>query len=262
MDDSLKCIVCGCDKNSIVYYFNDIPKFKQIGKPRNIVRCDNCSLVFCYPRNLDESMVDVYENDYWQEYQTTVGEVEIDKRVREFELISKERMGFIKKYTGMTRGKFLDVGCSWGFLVNEAKKEGFDSYGIDLNENDMVEGRSRYGINLKSEFLKNYDEDNFDVITSFNVIEHISDPLSMLEEKIKRLRDDGVIVIGTHDVDCEAHVAEKIHWKHIIPNEHLYFFSGETLERLASSVGLYMSHFHKPIVNGFTAYFRKRTNAL
>ena len=257
--DENKCIICGCEENDVIYYFNELPKFKQIGDKRDIVKCKECDLIYCSPRNINESMLDIYENNYWQDYQLTVGELDIVDRVSDFEMISKERVGFIKEQK--TNGKFLDVGCSQGFLVYEAKKSGFDAYGIDLNNFDIENGIKKYDVKLEKSFLSDYEENNFDVITSFNVIEHVSNPVDMLIQKKERLSNDGIIVIGTHDVECENHITEKENWKHIIPNEHLYFFSIESLNKMASMVGLEMFHCHKPIINGFTAYFKKtKTN--
>ena len=77
----------------------------------------------------------------------------------------------------------------------------------------------------------------------------------MLLEKKKRLKKSGLIVVGTHDVECKNHKEEKENWKHIIPNEHLYFFSTSTLRKLGEKAGLKMIYFNKPIENGIVAYF-------
>ena len=250
------CINCGSGEYDVVYYYDDLPKFKQIGKKRDIVQCSECSLMYCNPRNMGESMLDIYENNYWQDYQTSVGEVEIKNRVSDFEFVSHERMGHI--FEVKNSGKFLDVGCSQGFLVNEAKKLGYDSYGIDLNQIDIDGGSEMYGVNLEKSLLKNYDNGEFDIISSFNVIEHVSDPLEMLLEMRSRLKNDGVIVVGTHDVECSNHQNEGVNWKHIIPNEHLYFFSQDTIRTLADKAGLSMIRFFKPIDNNMTLYFKKK----
>ena len=252
------CLLCDQSDHSLVYSFDEIPERKQVGERRDIVKCNTCSLVFCHPRNLEESMLDIYENNYWQDYQTTVGEMDIKDRVNDFKFISKERIDFIKDITGKSSGKFLDVGCSQGFLVSAAQQAGFDSYGIDLNETDIKEGIETYGVKLTKTLLHDYNNTNFDVICSFNVIEHVSDPIQLLKEKVKRLNDGGVIVVGTHDIECETHKKEKVDWKHIIPNEHLYYVSIETMDALAELVGLEKIKTNKPIDNGFTSYYKKR----
>ena len=250
------CIFCGEKEYTTLYKFVDLPEYKQIGEDRDIVKCASCSLVYCYPRNPEESMLDIYESNYWQDYQTQVGETDINDRVLEFETISNERMTYIEEFK--TSGKFLDVGCCMGFLVNEANNRGFDAYGIDLNVEDINKGKERYGINLKKSFLESFQQYDFDIITSFNVLEHVSDPIKMLLEKKKRLKKDGVIVVGTHDIECQNHQEEKMKWKHIIPNEHLYFFSINTLSNLASKVGLKLVSYNKPIENSIVAYFQHK----
>jgi 2-polyprenyl-3-methyl-5-hydroxy-6-metoxy-1,4-benzoquinol methylase len=256
MDKIYSCLYCGSEKYDIVYEFNKLPKFKQIGSKKDIVKCKNCSLQYCYPRNSNESMLDVYENNYWQEFQTEVGELQIKDRISDFEYISKERISYIKKFK--SGGKFLDVGCSCGFLVNEANKEGFDAYGIDLNIKDIEMGKETYGVNLAKSFLGDYESYDFDVITTFNVIEHVSNPIKLLLEMNERLNDGGILVIGTHDVDCKNHLMEKENWKHIIPNEHLYFFNQNTLNKICFKTGFEVIYNNKPIENSIVGYYRKR----
>ena len=117
LNNSEYCLLCGNDKHTTIYKFKDLPKYKQIGEERDIVKCSECSLIYCHPRNLEESMLDIYENNYWQDYQTQVGEKEIKERVQDFESISKERMNYIERFK--KSGKFLDVGCSMGLQTKE-----------------------------------------------------------------------------------------------------------------------------------------------
>ncbi len=254
-----RCLCCGSKDYDIVYKFSDIPKRKRIGEKRDIVKCKKCSLQYCYPRNLEESMLDVYENDYWHEFQTKVGEQSIDHRIEDFEYISKERMQYInihRKHKSV--GKFLDIGCTQGFLVNEAKKQGYDAYGIDLSSRDIEIGRERYNVNIEKSFIKDFNRFNFDVITTFNVIEHLSNPIELLLDIKKRLNNEGLLVIGTHDIDCKTHAEQKEEWVHIIPNEHMYYFNIKTLESLCLKAGFELTYYNKPIDNGITAYFKKR----
>ena len=79
MDHDNKCCICCGEKNhSVIYKFTDLPRYKQIGENRDIVKCAGCSLVYCFPRNLEESMLDVYENNYWQDYRKNMEAVTPD----------------------------------------------------------------------------------------------------------------------------------------------------------------------------------------
>ena len=248
------CLHCGSYKHDVIYNFNQIPKIKRIGKKKNIVKCKKCSLVYCWPRNSQESMMNVYQENYWDKFQEKVGEKNIKFRTDEFESISKERLIYIKKFK--SDGKFLDVGCSQGFLVNEAKINGFNAYGIDLNKKYLKIGIKKYNINLKKSLIKNYKNFNFDIITMFNVIEHVSFPDQMIQEIQKRIKKNGLLVIGTHDIECKNYKKEKENWKHIIPNEHLYFFSKKTLKNLVENYNFKLITYIKPINNSIVGYFK------
>tara|TARA_R110000744_G_scaffold346008_2_gene451480 strand:+ start:2224 stop:3006 length:783 start_codon:yes stop_codon:yes gene_type:complete len=258
MSEIFKCLYCGSEEYDIIYKFNDIPKRKRIGKSKDIVKCKNCSLQYCHPRNLEESMLDTYENDYWYEFQTQVGERSIVDRTEDFEFISKERIQYIHNFQKpKPLDKFLDIGCAQGFLVNEAQKKGYNAHGIDLNNKDIEIGKSRYNVNIKKSLIQDYQESNFDIITTFNVIEHVSNPIDLLLQIKKRLNNDGLLVIGTHDIDCKTHAQQKEEWVHIIPNEHMYYFNIKTLENICLKAGFELKFYNKPIDNGITAYFKK-----
>jgi 2-polyprenyl-3-methyl-5-hydroxy-6-metoxy-1,4-benzoquinol methylase len=249
-----ECIICKNTKSKLIYSFEEIPEFKRIQPKKNIVKCKSCSLVYCSPRNTQETMLEVYENNYWHEFQVSVKESPITERIDEFLEISRERISYIVNFK--KKCTLLDVGCSMGFLVKAAQDSGFISTGIDLNKKDIDFGIDLFDINLKKQFLGQHQK-SYDVITSYNVIEHVSDPKSLLEQMASRLNNGGIIVVGTHDINCNNHKKEKVNWKHIVPNEHMYYFSKKTLSNLAELVGLKEFYTYKPIDNGFVSFFKK-----
>lgn len=249
-----ECIICKSNKFKLIYSYEEIPEFKRIKPKKEIVKCQKCSLVYCIPRNIEETMLEVYENNYWQEFQTTVGEQPIIRRIDEFLKISQERISYISDFK--TKCSLLDVGCSMGFLVKAAQDCGFDATGIDLNKKDIDLGIDLFNINLKKQFLGQHKK-TYDVITSYNVIEHVSDPKTMLKQMVSLLKEDGIIAIGTHDIECKNHKEQGVHWKHIVPNEHMYYFSQETLTNLAEVIGLKEFYTYKPIDNGFVSFFKR-----
>ena len=251
------CLICGSCDQEVVYHFNELPEHKRIGPPKNIVKCQKCDLVFCSPRNEKETMLKIYENTYWHEYAISVKELPITERINDFLKISDERVSYIQKIKN--KGSLLDVGCSMGFLVHSATQQGYNAFGIDLNHRDIQAGNEKFQINLKKAFLKDIVKDDYDIITSYNVIEHVSDPKQMLKEMKKRLKKDGIIVIGTHDIESNSHKNERENWKHIIPTEHMYYFSINTLDKLCNTIGLGLISTYKPIDNGFVSFYRIRS---
>jgi SAM-dependent methyltransferase len=139
-----KCLICQKDSGEVIYNF---PEYNN-----KIIKCE-CG--FIYSTIIERENVDkAYLEDYWTTYQTNQGEKQIYERINEFESISDERMSYITKFK--KEKKFLDVGCSMGFLVNSANKLGFKSYGIDLNIECVEYGKTKYDpINLESCSLEN-----------------------------------------------------------------------------------------------------------
>ena len=242
-----KCLICQKDSGEVIYNF---PEYNN-----KIIKCD-CG--FIYSTIIERKDVDkAYLDNYWTTYQTNQGEKQIYERINEFESISDERMSYITKFK--KEGKFLDVGCSMGFLVNSANKLGFKSYGIDLNIECVEYGKTKYDpINLESCSLENLKESDFDVIACFNVIEHLENPIEFLNLCKLKLKKDGVIVIGTHDIESNTHMTLKDKWKQITKDgDHLYYFSINTMKKVGEICGLETIWFNKPIDPSFTIYFKK-----
>jgi 2-polyprenyl-3-methyl-5-hydroxy-6-metoxy-1,4-benzoquinol methylase len=239
------CLICGNIGGELIYEF---PQYNN-----KIIKCD-CGFIYSTleeRQNVDKA----YKEDYWTTYQIAQGEMSIYDRIEEFEMISDERMGYIMNFK--KEGKLLDVGCSMGFLVNSANKLGFQSVGCDPNEECIIYGKEKYKpINIFSTGIEEI-EGEFDVITSFNVIEHLEDPKNFLLECVKRLSKDGIIVVGTHDIESETHKTLKSEWKQITKDgDHLYYFSKETMKKLGEMCGLEQIFVNKPIEPSFTTYFK------
>ena len=266
MDRTAKsgCLLCGGKRRKMVHKFADLPLSRRGKQKLDIKQCSKCGFVASHPPVPNDHWVDMYEGDYWREYQTSIGERRIDERFEEFEMISAERIHFLQSFYRLLpparrfnpNGRFLDVGCSMGFLVKAAEDAGFkNAYGIDPNQQDVDEGKERYGVNLSQGYIENYGENSFDVIMCFNTVEHVSRPDYLMEEMVKRLKPNGALVVGTHDIECENYVNEGVEWKHIKPAEHLYYFSKDTLSLLGEKYGVRPFWHAKPIENSIVTYF-------
>ena len=238
------CLLCGAAEFDAMYE----------DEPRDVVTCRACGFTYVHPMPADGHFRDVYESDYWTTYNVSVGEPDIHNRIDEFLTISDERVGFLKRFK--SRGRFLDVGCSMGFLVKAAQDAGFEAVGLDLSEEILAEGRVRFGVDLRCGTLEDYPLERFDAIATYNTIEHLVAPDRMMAEMARRLAPEGVIVVGTHDIECETHRREGQAWKHIMPTEHLYYFRRQDLVDLGARHGLRAIWSVKPIDNSIVVYFQ------
>lgn len=138
-------------------------------------------------------------------------------------------------------GKLLDAGCALGFFVELALRNGYHAYGFDPSEYAVEESKKLVGekrIKHGTISSVHYPSKFFDVITLFDVFEHLRDPISDLRRLKQFLKDDGVIVIATGDTDSFMARALKRRWTFYIPPQHLYFFNKNLLTKVLALDGM------------------------
>jgi len=154
-------------------------------------------------------------------------------------------VAFVHGYRG--GGRLLDLGCAYGFFLKEAQRH-FDAWGIELAEEAAAHGR-RSGLQVLSGVA---DETNMarvgdvDVITLFDVIEHLPQPHETLALCCRYLKPGGIIVITTGDFRSLAARVFGVKWRLMTPPQHLWFFTKESLRRMSAHLGLTLEHSGRP----------------
>jgi SAM-dependent methyltransferase len=222
--ETIACPVCDNDSFSDLFVKREEP----------FVRCNNCSLVLINPRPEYEEIKKTYDNDYSRDY------AKKDKTKLKRSL---KRVNLVKRNFG-SEGRWLDVGCSAGFVVKAASQCGFNAYGVDVEPWGINYGNTELGLNnLSVGLLENqaYPNEFFNVISLYDVIEHVPD-LNTLAKELKRiLAPNGVIDIVTPDIGHFRVTKPLSDWKEIKPSEHLYYFDKTTLNKLFSNHGLFIT---------------------
>jgi SAM-dependent methyltransferase/predicted RNA-binding Zn-ribbon protein involved in translation (DUF1610 family) len=152
---------------------------------------------------------------------------------------------FIRRYRN--GGKLIDLGCAYGFFLKEARGH-FDVSGIELAEAAAHYCRSE-GFNVLSGVADEATMQRLgeaDVMTLFDVIEHLPDPRATLALCARRLKPGGVIVITTGDFGSLSARLAGMKWRLMTPPQHLWFFSKESMRRMSHGVGLTMEHVGHP----------------
>jgi SAM-dependent methyltransferase len=144
-------------------------------------------------------------------------------------------------------GRLLDLGCAYGFFLKEAERY-FEVAGIELAE-EAAEYCRRSGLNVLSGVA---DEANMarigkvDVITLLDVIEHLPQPHETLALCFRYLRPGGVIVITTGDFASPLARLAGAKWRLMTPPQHLWFFTPESIRRMALALGLALERCDHP----------------
>lgn len=222
-----QCNFCG-QKHSKVFLI-------KRGSP--IVRCQGCGLV--YAKNPSEISPQVYEETYFKA-ENFPGKVGYRNYLADESL---HRAYFRKKLKQIlkfkNKGKLLDVGCALGFFLDEARKKGFEVQGLDISSFAVNFARQKLKLNVLLGDLGEVSlpANHFEVVTAFEVIEHLEKPLRFFKEIERILKKGGLFFVTTPN---QGGILAKImggFWFSYKPPEHLYFFSSKTLKKMAEKAG-------------------------
>ena len=228
--EHISCILCGTDDYGTL--FSD-PPFR-------IVRCAECGMVATLPRLPTSRLLEMYQVGYWRSSEARhFGYTDYlrdrDRYLRTFRLRSK----IIDRYKTST-GRILDIGCAAGFFLKVMEGKGWETTGVEISA--LMADFARTELKLNNVFLgtledQQFEAESFDVITLWDVIEHLEDPRSVLAKTKLLLKNDGIMVLETQNVESVFARLMGRRWHHYKFEEHLWHFSPKTLSALLALEG-------------------------
>ena len=176
-----KCYLCD--------YEGDM-KIKSNVNGRDIVECPKCKLEFIYNQPTFDEIRKIYSNEYYKSWGMESGETNEVSYMKKstFHNMLLKILPY-KKY-----GNILDIGTASGFLLEEAKKLGFEPYGVELSEYSSSIAKKKFGddrIHNGTLETSSFDKNFFDVITMTDLLEHVQDPVSTLKISYELLNNTG-----------------------------------------------------------------------
>jgi 2-polyprenyl-3-methyl-5-hydroxy-6-metoxy-1,4-benzoquinol methylase len=241
------CNLCGSSKASglLTKYGNQI------------VKCTSCGLIYVNPQPDWSQIKEFYGECYFKiekfkqlplgtsGYRDCLGTREL------FENYFRQKLDLIEKKISK-KGRILDIGCSLGFFLNEARKRGWETWGVEISDYPATFAQNKLKLNVfkgtleKAKFKQNF----FDVVTIFQTIEHFPNPRESLEEVGRVLKPSGLLVITTPDIESlytNLLGKKSFQFNH---QEHFFYFCRKTLTKLLEKVG-----FRKIAIQGDGAWF-------
>ncbi len=213
------CTLCGDNK---------IRKLKGYYE-KGLMKCQGCEFVFMEKIPSPEEL-DLHYGSYSYEsagYLSPLTIKSYNNLLDEFEHYRKTN-------------SILDVGCGRGWFLAQALKRGWKVYGTEYSKT-AVRICQETGINVKEGVLdaSNFDTEMFDVITSFEVIEHINNPNEELKEIYKLLRTGGLFYCTTPNFNSLMRYYLKADYNVIGYPEHLSYYTKSTLNKVTKRNGLH-----------------------
>lgn len=204
-------------------------------------RCRACELIYLDPRLPDSILAKLYGDDFY--FSTGHALANIAELV--LHRIQCARQGRVERHT--RRGSLLDVGSGDGRFVAHMADRGWKATGLDfspaaqvLAESRGSEGRFVCG----SIFDAQFEPESFDVITMWQVLEHIGEPCAFLERAHRLLRRGGTFLAAVPNIESvSARIAGERWWGLDVPR-HLVHYSPRTLRLGLVRAGFMVKHIH------------------
>lgn len=135
------------------------------------------------------------------------------------------------------QGKLLEIGSSVGLFLDEARKRGWDAFGIEPSRWAAESARAR-GLSVFNGTLDEFVAEGgpFDVIVSWDVFEHLEDPLGALGRAYELLKPGGFLVFTTVNIGGLGRKLFRGRWPWFM-RMHLHYFTRESLTRMVRSSG-------------------------
>lgn len=242
----IACCLCGSRERVVVH--------EKL--PFQIVRCmgggaagvgaagSGCGLVYTVPWLDRAALRAMYQRDYWKSdaakdfgYTDYVADEAL--YVRTFRM----RSDLVARHHAPP-AKLLDVGCAAGFALTALRERGYDVHGVELSAEMAALAGKRLAApeRIHCGLLDDVEQralfgGKFDVITLFDVVEHIEDPVAFLATARRLLAPGGIVVFETQNVASLFARVMGLSWQHYKFQEHLWHFDPKTMPRLLQKAG-------------------------
>lgn len=235
-----------CKSHSDLKFKNHIGY--QISKKYDIYHCKNCKTAFADPLKADYEIYNLIYSQIekvigYDRYNNYSKQVLLEISPLDYLAESEDVYWAIRKYFNelskkTSQLKVLEVGCGFGYLTYSLIKSGINIKGIDISETAIQNAIEKYGNHyetISAEDLAIRDQENYDVIILTEVIEHIENPMSMLNALKKLLKPGGDILLTTPN---RTPYPEDVLWDTEPPPVHLFWFTEQSMKVIGKNLGL------------------------
>ncbi|MHB0866608.1 MAG: class I SAM-dependent methyltransferase [Thermoleophilia bacterium] len=230
------CDLCGSGNRELLFAGGD--RLFDIEGEFNLVKCQDCGLVYISPRPSYEEMARFYPQDDYDLYNKAAGLTQ--KSMDQLGRLLGPRKSRIEVYK--RPGRLLDIGFGDGSFLYFMKETGWDVMGVDYNE-EMVERVREAGIDAVVGQLEDahFVDGEFDVVTLWGVLEHVQSPTETIREIGRITGDQALLVIYTQNAAApEARWLGRDWFIYEVPR-HLYSFNPANLAKLLATGGFCVS---------------------
>jgi 2-polyprenyl-3-methyl-5-hydroxy-6-metoxy-1,4-benzoquinol methylase len=242
--ETIVCPLCGSDRMDVVrpsrypaaITAQDISELYSASSAHilkdQVVRCQSCSLIYVNPRPLSELTIGSYASAVDPTFVA-----QNDNRIATFR---KSLSGVLHRLgeSGGNGRRLLDIGCAGGAFPVAARDLGFDPVGIEPSRWMADYARRTYGLDVRDGILEPgvFPPGSFDVVTLWDVIEHVPQPHDLLSCAHDLLKPGGLLLVNYPDVGSMTARMLGSHWPFWL-SVHLFYYTRTTMARQLARAG-------------------------
>ncbi len=232
-----RCVNCG--QVSFVQLF-EAYDFDTGNKHFALEKCGNCELARTSPVLNGAELAPFYDTDYYGSSNKKFNSI-----IEAWTVSSNNRLAHkILQSAGKRinhagqKIRVLDIGCGRANLLKAFDRNGCECFGIERSnfpEDPALQNITVY----KQDFLEvNLEENSFDIVVIWHVLEHLTDPASTLKKVGKILRQGGKLVVAVPNFGGLQSRLFRRHWFHLDLPRHTYHFTHHSLQLMINSAGM------------------------
>ena len=232
-----------CDSGNISHYLRCRDHFLT-GEDFNLEKCSSCGFIFTQDHPDEENSGKYYESDKYASHNDNKGISGILYNLSR-EIMLREKLRLIRKITGLRTGRLLDIGSGSGHFLSVMKNSGWDTTGIEINEKARKRSVEKFGLKvLEPGLLNALEQESFDCITLWHVLEHFQDPFKYASEIKRLLRPGGICIAAMpNSSSCDALHFGPFWAAYDVPR-HLWHFNSDTFIKFSAKAGLKITGIH------------------
>jgi 2-polyprenyl-3-methyl-5-hydroxy-6-metoxy-1,4-benzoquinol methylase len=222
----ITCPICSSDQNTLQYSV----------KTWKIVGCNLCQFVYVNPRLTKNELRNLYESEYFHntDYGYENYEENNELKKKNFSKWIQDARFWMPKGEGK---RAMDIGCAAGYSLDIYKEIGYEVSGIELDNTMLSQLKSTSYTIYDKPILENDYPHKFDVVSLFDVVEHLTDLDAHFEKFSDIIETNGVLLIVTPNYNALQRKLKGNKWFQFKPMEHINYFTVDSLTQLAEKHG-------------------------
>jgi 2-polyprenyl-3-methyl-5-hydroxy-6-metoxy-1,4-benzoquinol methylase len=220
---AISCPLCGAG-GPVLYYHESGYRY---------LRCPSCRLLFLWPRPSG-----TFLKDHYQEY-LSIEPAKVRQWGEEMAPVIRSAARFLSECLP-ERGRILDIGCGYGFFLEEMRRRGWTVEGVELSQPAAAIARRISGGEIHSCAVEEMGAGSrFDVVTLFYVIEHVGDPVAVLRSVREILAPHGLLLLRYPNTTPLIRLCPPLarRLRLMQAPSHLYDFSAQAVHRMLAEAG-------------------------